>query len=206
MTESQAELEMDLEELRGYFQMLPSGETGEDSDVLPSPEPSTPADGGSGSDDNPCNRPRSERFRYGPTIAGAPTGAGALICPSDLKKNRTPRPRDFPEPPGWKSERDGKAWKYHRTHIIGDHFSGEWVSGNVFTGYRQMNDPSMKRCENRMASALNSGQPVLYSGVLQHGNGVDKMPTGITMTAETPTGEIFRAVYVANKPGNQVTC
>ncbi|MEU6278871.1 DNRLRE domain-containing protein [Streptomyces sp. NPDC047028] len=208
-TKAQKELKVNEETLRGYFKMLPNGTPGTDPSALPSPMPSPSAGGGSGndSDDDPCDLPRSERFLYGPTVGGAPTGASALICPSDLKKkNRTPRPSTFPDPPHWKSERDGKAWKYHRTHIIGDRFSGEWVAGNVFTGYRQMNDPGMKRCENRMAAALEKKQPVLYSGVLDYANGTNKLPTGITMTASTPSGQLFKSVYVANKSGTQVTC
>ncbi|UYQ63908.1 DNA/RNA non-specific endonuclease [Streptomyces peucetius] len=130
LTDSQAQLKVDLEELRGYFRLLPSPEAGGDTALAPSPAPSPSSSGGTDTGGNPCDRPRSERFRYGPTIGRAPTGAAALICPKDLKKkDRTPRPSTFPEPPGWKSERDGKAWKYHRTHIIGDRFSGEWVSG-----------------------------------------------------------------------------
>lgn len=69
-----------------------------------------------------------------------------------------------------------------------------------------MNDPGMKRCENRMASALDKDEPVLYSGVLDYVNGVNKMPTGITMTARTPTRVLFENKYVANKAERQVTC
>ncbi len=57
-----------------------------------------------------------------------------------------------------------------------------------------------------MASALDKGKPVLYPGFLDYGNGANKMPTGITMTARTPTRVLFENEYVANKAERQVTC
>ncbi|MFJ6572115.1 DNRLRE domain-containing protein [Streptomyces sp. NPDC091292] len=152
--------------------------------------------------------PREQRFNYQPMVDGTASGATALICPSDLKagNSRTPRPRDMADPPGWLSERDGRAWKYHRTHIIGDRFSGQWRPENVFTGFREMNDPGMKRCENRMASALANQLPVLYSAQLQYGNGRGNIPTSITMTATTPNGVLFQGIVVQNRAGTQVTC
>ncbi|MGW0703124.1 golvesin C-terminal-like domain-containing protein [Streptomyces sp. NPDC002867] len=156
-----------------------------------------------------CDKtPKEQRFNYHPMVDGAPSGATALICPSDLKgaNSRTPRPRGMAEPPGWVSERDGGAWKYHRTHILGDRFGGEWRAENVFTGFREMNDPGMKRCENRMASALAAQQPVLYHAQLQYGNGRSNLPTSITMTATTPNGVLFQGVVVHNRAGAQVTC
>ncbi|WP_455713120.1 DNA/RNA non-specific endonuclease [Streptomyces pristinaespiralis] len=156
-----------------------------------------------------CDKtPKEQRFTYHPMENGTASGATALICPSDLKgaNSRTPRPRGMADPPGWKSERDGGAWKYHRTHILGDRFGGEWRADNVFTGFREMNDPGMKRCENRMASALAAQQPVLYHAQLQYGNGRSNLPTSITMTATTPNGVLFQGVVVHNRAGAQVTC
>ncbi|MFD9884823.1 DNA/RNA non-specific endonuclease [Streptomyces alboflavus] len=151
---------------------------------------------------------RSQRFNYQPLKDGAPTGATALICPEDLKapNSRSPRPRSLTEPPGYvgKRDRDG-LWIFNRSHIIGDRFHGEWKRENVFTGYAEMNQEGMKACEDDMASALSSGQPVMYSGQLHYGNGRQNLPTSITMTASTPNGLLFRET-VQNKPGKQVTC
>ncbi|WSW25344.1 DNRLRE domain-containing protein [Streptomyces sp. NBC_01003] len=155
-----------------------------------------------------CNQPRSERYNYQPLVDGAPTGATAVICPQDLKPpNSRGKRQGSWNPPGYVSKRDkDNNWIFNRSHIIGDRFNGAWVRENIFTGFREMNDPGMKRCENKMATALESGQPVLYSGQLQYGNGRENIPTGITMTATTPNGVLFAGVTVQNVPGSQVTC
>ncbi len=154
-----------------------------------------------------CNQPRSERYNYQPLVDGAPTGATALICPQDLKPPNSRGNRQGTwNPPGYVGKRDrDRAWIFNRSHIIGDRFNGAWVRENIFTGFREMNDPGMKRCENRMATALEAGQPVLYSGQLQYGDGRENIPTGISMTATTPNGVLF-SVQVQNRPGSQVTC
>ncbi|MEL3950019.1 RHS repeat-associated core domain-containing protein [Streptomyces sp. LNU-CPARS28] len=159
--------------------------------------------------ENRCGEDKSTRFKYQPLKDGAPTGATALICPQDLKapNSRGPRVGTW-DPPGFVSARErskGKRWIFNRSHIIGDRFSGDWVRENIFTGYREMNVSGMKKCENRMAEALSSGQPVLYSGQLRYGDGRQNLPTGITMTASTPNGLLFNET-VDNKPGKQVTC
>ncbi|MFB6961306.1 DNA/RNA non-specific endonuclease [Streptomyces sp. NPDC056309] len=110
-------------------------------------------------------------------------------------------------PPGYVSKKDREnQWIFNRSHIIGDRFNGGWVRENIFTGFKQMNDPGMKKCENRMASALDGGEPVLYSGQLEYGNGRENIPTGIRMTATTPNRVLFAGVLVSNVPGSQVTC
>ncbi|WDV31285.1 DNA/RNA non-specific endonuclease [Streptomyces sp. AD16] len=152
------------------------------------------------------------RFQYGPLVSGAPTGAQALICPADLKKpgSRDSRPSDFPDPPGWISERESSGnslnYTFHRSHIIADRFNGEWIKQNVFTGYREMNTPNMSRCERRIADSLKKKNPVLYSAKLEYSNGTNAMPTGITLSAENAHGHIFKDVYIPNKPGKRDTC
>ncbi|WP_116428314.1 DNA/RNA non-specific endonuclease [Streptomyces spongiicola] len=92
-----------------------------------------------------------------PTIPAARrSGQSAAGVNPPSRGAREPNCASTCDPPGWLSERDGRAWKYHRTHVIGDRFGGEWRAGNLFTGFREMNDPGMKRCENRMANALAS--------------------------------------------------
>ncbi|MEU2051411.1 DNA/RNA non-specific endonuclease [Streptomyces albidoflavus] len=136
--------------------------------------------------------------------------AQALICPADLKKTgakRDRRPSSFPEPPGWVSETEGRGTtKYHRSHIIGDRFKGEWVRQNVFTGFRDMNTPNMRRCENRMADSLKRNNPVFYTAKLEYENGRKNIPSGIRMTAENKDGYIFRDIYIPNLPGDRTTC
>ncbi|MGA4838855.1 DNRLRE domain-containing protein [Streptomyces sp. G45] len=154
------------------------------------------------------DEPRSKRYNYQPLKDGAPTGATALICPSDLKpaNSRTPRPRSLPDPPGYVSAKDQAGlWIFNRSHIIGDRFHGEWVRENVFTGYWEMNQKAMLSCEDEMAKALSNGQPVLYSGQLHYGDGRQNLPTGITMTATTSSGRLFNE-SIENRPGEQVTC
>ncbi|MGW4458869.1 LamG-like jellyroll fold domain-containing protein [Streptomyces albidoflavus] len=185
------------------------------SQTGPSPQPTTPDAGQPGTglpDDDPCDMPRGVRFQYGPLVSGAPTGAQALICPADLKKpgSRDSRPSDFPDPPGWISERESSGnslnYTFHRSHIIADRFNGEWIKQNVFTGYREMNTPNMSRCERRIADSLKKKNPVLYSAKLEYSNGTNAMPTGITLSAENAHGHIFKDVYIPNKPGKRDTC
>ncbi|WP_371797929.1 DNA/RNA non-specific endonuclease [Streptomyces albidoflavus] len=185
------------------------------SQTGPSPQPTTPDAGQPGTglpDDDPCDMPRGVRFQYGPLVSGAPTGAQALICPADLKKpgSRDSRPSDFPDPPGWISERESSGnslnYTFHRSHIIADRFNGEWIKQNIFTGYREMNTPNMSRCERRIADSLKKKNPVLYSAKLEYSNGTNAMPTGITLSAENAHGHIFKDVYIPNKPGKRDTC
>ncbi|WP_420718207.1 DNA/RNA non-specific endonuclease [Streptomyces sp. H34-S4] len=169
----------------------------------------TPAlPGGSGQDDDPCSRPRSERYYYQPLIDGAPTGARALMCPSDLKpKNSRGDRKGTWEPPGWVSAEDKSGNPaFNRSHIIGDRFYGDWIKENIFTGFREMNSPDMRKCENRMARELKARRSVLYSGQLEYGNGRQNIPTAITMSAYTINGPTFSGVRIANTPGRQVTC
>ncbi|MEU3256182.1 DNA/RNA non-specific endonuclease [Streptomyces sp. NPDC006997] len=133
---------------------------------------------------------------------GTPTGATALICPQDLKPpNSRGKRQGTWDPPGYVSRRDRSGnWIFNRSHIIGDRFNGDWIRENIFTGFKAMNDPAMKKLENKMASALAAKQPVLYSGQLEYGNGRDNIPTGIRMTAATPNGVLFAGVLVPNVP------
>ncbi|MFH7341185.1 DNA/RNA non-specific endonuclease [Streptomyces sp. KHY 26] len=166
-----------------------------------SPDPSSTSQ-------DPCDaQSREQRYHYQPLQDGAPTGVTALICPSDLKPPNSRGSRSGTwEPPGYVSKRDRyRQWIFNRSHILGDRFNGAWVRENIFTGFREMNDPAMKRCENKMADALRSKQPVTYSGQLEYGNGRHNIPTGIRMTASTPDGALFD-VSVSNTPGSQVTC
>lgn len=102
-------------------------------------------------------------------------------------------------------DRQGK-YVFNRSHILGDRFNGKWIKENIFTGFKQMNDPGMKRCENRMADALASGDTLLYSGQLLYGNGRENLPTGIHMTAIAKEKVLFSGKFVENRPGPQVTC
>ncbi|MFJ9683924.1 DNA/RNA non-specific endonuclease [Streptomyces sp. NPDC101194] len=167
-----------------------------------------PAPSASSASQDRCDtQSREQRYSYQPLQDGAPTGVTALICPSDLKPPNSRGSRSGTwEPPGYVSKRDrNRQWIFNRSHILGDRFNGSWVRENIFTGFREMNDPAMKRCENKMASALQSGQPVTYSGQLEYGNGRNNIPTGIRMTASTSNGVLFDAP-VSNTPGSQVTC
>ncbi|MEU7075200.1 LamG-like jellyroll fold domain-containing protein [Streptomyces narbonensis] len=166
---------------------------------------------------NPCDRDRSERFRYMPTVTArtiegedreTPTGVAALICPSDLKPKNSRGPRKGTwEPPGFVSEqeRGGKKYAFNRSHILGDRFHGDWIKENIFTGFQQMNTPDMRRCENRMAKALKS-EPVLYFGKLEYGNGRENIPTAIQMDAFTQKNSRLFSVNIKNIPVPQVTC
>ncbi|MEV6594612.1 DNA/RNA non-specific endonuclease [Streptomyces acidicola] len=149
-----------------------------------------------------CNQPRSQRFNYQPLMDGAPTGATALICPQDLKPpNSRGKRQGTWNPPGYVSRKDREGnWIFNRSHIIGDRFHGDWIRENIFTGFKAMNDPAMKKLENKMASALAAQQPVLYSGQLEYGNGRENIPTGIRMSATTPNGILFTNVLVPNVP------
>ena len=68
-----------------------------------------------------------------------------------------------------------------------------------------MNDPEMKKCENRMAKTLKS-EPVLYIGKLEYGNGRENIPTAIQMDAFTQKKSRLFSVNVKNIPDRQVTC
>ncbi|WP_435866875.1 DNA/RNA non-specific endonuclease [Streptomyces xanthochromogenes] len=174
------------------------------------PQPGTAAGGslGNGSDgSDPCSQPRAARYNYQPLIDGAPTGAVALMCPSDLKppNSRGSRKGTW-EPPGYVSSVDkNNVPVFNRSHIVGDRFNGDWVKENIFTGFKQMNDPVMKRCENKMAQQLKEGKRVLYSGQLEYGNGRNNIPTAIRMTASTPNGLLFD-LDISNMPGKVNSC
>lgn len=132
----------------------------------------------------------------------------ALLCPQDLKPKNSRSPRSGTwEPPGYVSAKDRQGkYVFNRSHILGDRFNGKWIKENIFTGFKQMNDPGMKRCENRMADALASGDTLLYSGQLLYGNGRENLPTGIHMTAIAKEKVLFSGKFVENRPGPQVTC
>lgn len=208
-TRAQKDLNLTEEQLRGYFKLFPGSTTQPDPNSSPSPQPSPSAGSGTSSPEDPCKASRDDRHYYEPLVSGTATGVVALLCPSDLKgkNSRARRPANM-NPPGYVAKRDDdNLWTYARTHILGDRFNGKWRNENIFTGYRQMNDPGMKRCENKMASALEKKQRVIYSGQLVYGNGRGKIPTGINMTAISDTdGVLFKGVFVSNAPGSQVTC
>ncbi|AYG85302.1 tRNA nuclease WapA [Streptomyces hundungensis] len=176
----------------------------------PAPQPGTAAGGslggGSGGSD-PCSQPRTARYNYQPLVDGAPTGAVALMCPSDLKppNSRGSRKGTW-EPPGYVSGVDkNNVPVFNRSHIVADRFNGDWVKENIFTGFKQMNDPVMKQCESRMAQQLKEGKRVLYSGQLEYGNGRNNIPTAIRMTASTPSGPLFD-INISNMPGKVKSC
>ena len=208
-TRAQKDLKLTPEQLRGYFKNFPSGGDELQPEGHPSAQPNASPGNNDDSAEDPCSRPREQRHHYEPQVDGTPTGVVALLCPQDLKapNSRSRRPRGM-NPPGYVAEKDADdLWKYARTHILGDRFNGKWIKENVFTGYRQMNDPGMKRCENKMAKSLNEKQRVLYSGQLVYGNGRDHLPTGIHMTAISDSaGVLFSGTLVNNSSGNQVTC
>ncbi len=181
---------------------------GTSNDPEPEPEPEPETDTGPDSRrSDPCSAKREDRFNYEPALDGAPTGVTALLCPQDLKppNSRGPRKGRW-EPPGYVSRKDrGGNWIFNRSHILGDRFHGDWRKENIFTGFREMNDPDMKACENEMADALAARQEVYYSGQLLYANGRKNLPTAIQMTAVTSKGILFD-VTVKNAPGKQVTC
>lgn len=67
----------------------------------------------------------------------------------------------------------------------------------------------MRRCETVMANTVNransGGQPVLYFGALEYGNGRENIPTAINMNAFTREKRLF-SVNIKNIPTPQVTC
>ncbi|MFJ3728880.1 FG-GAP-like repeat-containing protein [Streptomyces sp. NPDC090045] len=144
---------------------------------------------------------REQRYIYFPLMGGKPTGATALMCPrTDLKPPNSRDTATLPDPPGFPVGNnvgiDGKHI-YDRAHIIADRFYGAPIPQNVFTGFQLMNISGMKTCENRMASALASNQPVAYGASLEYQNPGSSIPTAINMTASTPQGALF-TVRVAN--------
>ncbi|WP_419997818.1 DNA/RNA non-specific endonuclease [Streptomyces boninensis] len=145
---------------------------------------------------------REERYQYQPlNEAGGAAGATALICPSDLKaaKSRGQRKGTW-DPPGYEFKKDDDGLDvFHRSHIVGDRFHGEWRRENIFTGYRRLNHPGMTKYETKMAKALAAQKPVTYSGKLVYGNGDENLPTAIRMTAFTADGPLF-SVTLPNEP------
>ncbi|WP_345594420.1 LamG-like jellyroll fold domain-containing protein [Streptomyces marokkonensis] len=208
-TRAQKDLKLTPEQLRGYFKFFPDQAQQPDESSSPSSQPNPSAGGGGGSSENLCARPKSERFHYQPLVNGRPQGATALICPQDLKKpnqgrddNGSPYVAGFPDPNP--QDADG-LFAYNRTHVVADRFGGEWRSENLFTGYRLMNTSGMKRCENRIASQLKAGNPVLYSGQLSYPDDSTRMPDSIHMTAITKKGVLFNTP-VANQQRKGHSC
>ncbi|MFR9794354.1 DNRLRE domain-containing protein [Streptomyces sp. MS06] len=208
-TRAQKDLHLTPEQLKKYFKYNPDGDTDLDPRNAPSPQPSTPPGSGNGSDDDPCSRPKSERFHYQPMVNNRPQGAVAVICPSDLKKPNqgrddggNPYVAGFPDPNPKDSD---DLYIYNRTHIIADRFGGDWISENLFTGYRLMNTSGMKRCENRIAKQLRAGRAVLYSGQLSYPNTTTPQPDAIQMTAMTKNGVLFNT-SVANQQRKGHSC
>ncbi|MEU9650543.1 DNRLRE domain-containing protein [Streptomyces sp. NPDC048110] len=194
-TRAQKDLKLTPEQLRGYFKYFPGQGDQPDASPSASPQPGPSAGSGGDSSDDPCARPQSQRVHYQPLVNGRPQGATALICPQDLKKPNqgrddggNPYVAGFPNPNP--QDADG-IFVYNRTHIFADRFGGEWRSENLFTGYRLMNTSGMKRCENRMASQLKAGNPVLYSGQLSYADDTTLKPESIRMTAVTKKGVLF---------------
>ncbi|WSP75557.1 DNA/RNA non-specific endonuclease [Streptomyces sp. NBC_01236] len=153
------------------------------------------------------SQPREERYMYFPLMNGNATGATALMCPSDLKPPNSRSTEDVFTPqgfPGGVKDANGD-YLFNRSHIIGDRFNGANIPENIFTGYRRFNVSGMKTCENRMAEAL-AAEPVTYGAVLEYGdpNNMDR-PTAITMTASTPTRQLF-SVRIENKNANGGGC
>ncbi|MYV46385.1 laminin G, partial [Streptomyces sp. SID2888] len=165
--------------------------------------------GGTGQRDDPCSKPREERYNYLPMQNGRPVGATALICPSDLKPPGSKR--DDSEdvhvagfPVGNNIDTGGKPI-YNRTHIIADMFHGEWRSENLFTGFDRMNKSGMKRCESKIKKQLQGNDPVFYSGLLNYPDSTGVIPKEIRMTAYTKSGKLFD-VTVGNVQDWQTTC
>ncbi|MFJ2767478.1 DNA/RNA non-specific endonuclease [Streptomyces sp. NPDC087300] len=154
--------------------------------------------------------PREQRYKYQALDGnGRSQGANALICPSDVKPTGASRDdgasvdvHGFPDAAD-NIGSDGKPI-YHRSHILGDKFNGEWSSRNLFTGHGRMNTSGMKRCENKMVKQLKGGSWVEYSGKLNYSD-EDGIPDSITMTAHTSQGLLFRKT-IENKPGWQESC
>ncbi|WP_350234534.1 DNA/RNA non-specific endonuclease [Streptomyces sp. Edi4] len=117
------------------------------------------------------------------------------MCPGqDLKPPNSRDTGGLPNPPGFPAgnvQDSTGGWLHNRSQIIGDRFYGKGIPENIFTGFRLMNTSGMKSCENRMASALHSGQPVTYGASLEYGNPSSPIPTAINMTASTPSGNLF---------------
>ncbi|MEU3075690.1 RHS repeat-associated core domain-containing protein [Streptomyces laurentii] len=171
-----------------------------------SPSPGN-SSGSNWRDEDPCSKPRDERYRYQPLIDGAPTGATALICQQDVKPPRSRSPRKGTwNPPGYLAKKDrDRQWIFNRSHIIADRFNGAWIRENIVSGFRDFNDPAMKKCEDKIANSTLSGERVYYSGQVLYGNGRQNIPTGLRMTASTQTGILFNTT-IENRPGSQVTC
>ncbi|MFF5340151.1 DNRLRE domain-containing protein [Streptomyces althioticus] len=207
-TRAQKDLKLTPEQLRGYFKYFPDAVATPQPGVSQSPAPGTGPANGYGTRNAPCSLSREQRHYYGPLVDGAPTGVTALLCPQDLKPKNSRSPRSGTwEPPGYVSAKDRQGkYVFNRSHILGDRFNGKWIRENIFTGFKQMNGSGMKRCENRMAGALASGDTLLYSGQLIYGNGRENLPTAIHMTAIAKGNVLFSGKFVENRPGPQVTC
>jgi hypothetical protein len=161
--------------------------------------------------DADCSLPQEERTFYQPLVGMRATGVIALLCPTDLKRPNQGRSDGaavnvFGYPERERNQVNGKPnnYWYNRTHILADRFGGLWIPENLFPGYALMNTSGMKRCENRMATQLSGGVPVLYSGQVSYYDPGPR-PGGIQMTAFTPAGELFNA-FVRNIPTSQETC
>lgn len=172
---------------------------------------STPG-GGVAEADHFCGKAsKDQRFHYQPLDpADRPTGASALLCPSDLKLTGTARDDGtsvdvygFPDADANKKP-SGRGTLYNRTHIIGDKVGGAWISENLFTGHERMNKSGMRRCEVKIEKQLAANNPVFYSGQLKHGSGPGGVDS-IRMIAYTKQGLLFDAT-VKNTPDWQTTC
>ncbi|MEV6654793.1 LamG-like jellyroll fold domain-containing protein [Streptomyces sp. NPDC051219] len=178
--------------------------------VLTSPAGDPGVPNGTGQDD-PCKRPREERYQYLPLDhLNRAQGAAALMCGrQDLKPTGTPRagiasvavagmpsPADNAISPG--------VAQYNKAHIIGDQFYGHPRSENLFPGRDRMNKSGMRRCERVMERELKAGNWVTYSGTLTY-DGPELIPTGIQMTAYTKRGKLFDA-RIENSKDWQTTC
>ncbi|SFC83822.1 LamG-like jellyroll fold domain-containing protein [Streptomyces aidingensis] len=174
----------------------------------PSPAEGEPGGPGVNNREDPCSKPRESRYHYQPTESGRPTGATALYCPGDVKPkgaarddNGEPYVAGFPT----QGNVENRVTIYHRTHIIADKFYGEWRTENLFTGYSQMNQSGMARCEWKIRKQLEARNPVVYSGQLIYEDPGDLVPSGIRMQAYTKEGELFDVV-VPNLPQKSKQC
>ncbi|PWJ02075.1 hypothetical protein DKG34_40725 [Streptomyces sp. NWU49] len=143
-------------------------------------------------------------------LHGRSQGAIAVLCPSDLKPTGSKKDDLSGVPvvgmpsPSANSVRPGVSY-FHKTHIIGDKFSGDPVAENLFAGHSRMNLSGMKRCERKMIKQLEAGNSVLYSGQLSYADPSDQRPDAIQMKAFTKAGPLFNA-RVQNNDQWQQTC
>jgi hypothetical protein len=157
-----------------------------------------------------CSQDRTKRYNYLAMKDNRPQGARATFCPGDVQPSPVVKESighvfvaGFPSPNP--TAPDG-LWTYDRSHIIGERFYGKGKTENLFTGYRQMNNSAMKRCETLMAKYIKDGKTVIYSGQLAYASPTDLIPSSIRMIATLDDGTPLFDKLIPNQAGLAKRC